>query len=121
MDSYLDPTEYKSGAIPVEELYDRLCEASRAIDGLTFNRIVAVGFEKLTPNQQGLIKRAVAKQADFCYQNAELIESPLNSYSISGVSMSFDRSKVMQLGGVTTTAEVYSLLLQTGLAYRGVI
>lgn len=47
------------------------------------------------------------------------MNSPLNSYSISGVSMSFDFSKIVTVGGVTTTSEVYDLLMQTGLCYRG--
>jgi hypothetical protein len=115
---YLSADEY-SGDIPESEVIRRLSQASRVIDSLTFNRIVRSGFENLTEFQQGIIKEAVALQADFAYQNAELIESPLSSYGISGVSMSFDKSKVLTVGGVTTTNEVYGLLLQTGLCYRG--
>lgn len=116
---YLNPDEY-SGDIPKEELESLLEYASRAVDSLTFNRIVAKGYENLTTFQQGLIKEAVRLHADFCYNNAELLESPLSSYSISGVSMSFDRSRVLQIGSVTTTSEVYGLLMQTGLCYRGI-
>ena len=118
--SYLSPREY-IGDIPEMEVMDRLYDASRVIDSLTYNRIVEAGFDNLTDFQKRIIKSAVKKQADFTFENAELIESPLNSYSISGVSMSFDKSKVRQIGGVVTTAEVYGLLLQTGLAYRGVM
>jgi hypothetical protein len=116
--AYLTPDEY-NGGIPEEEQESRLKQASRVVDSLTFNRIVSAGFENLTQFQQEIIKEAVALQADFAYQNAELLESPLSSYGISGVSMSFDRSKVLTIGGVTTTNEVYGLLLQTGLCYRG--
>jgi hypothetical protein len=116
--AYLTSEEY-SGDIPEEERDSRLEQASRVIDSLTFNRIVGAGFENLTEFQQETVKRAVSKQAEFAYSNAELLESPLSSYGISGVSMSFDRSKVLTIGGVTTTNEVYGLLMQTGLCYRG--
>lgn len=117
---YLSLDEY-SGSIPEDQREIRLKDACRAIDSLTFNRIVKKGFDELTEFQQSMIKEAVSKQADFAYSNAELLESPLSSYSISGVSMSFDRSKVLTVGGVTTTSEVYGLLMQTGLCYRGLM
>lgn len=116
---YLRTDEY-SGSIPPEELEKQLSDACRVIDSLTFNRIVAVGFDNLTEFQKDIIKEAVAKQADFVYDNAEILDCPLSSYGISGVSMSFDKSKVISIGGVTTTSEVYGMLMQTGLCYRGV-
>lgn len=115
---YLDPESYM-GSIPEDERKSRIESACRVVDSLTFNRINRAGFENLTQFQQGTIRLAVSKQAEFAYQNAELLESPLSSYGISGVSMSFDKSKVLTIGGVTTTNEVYGLLLQTGLCYRG--
>lgn len=117
---YLRPEEY-TGSIPAEELEARLKRACRDIDSLTFNRIVKAGFGNLTEFQQGLIKEAVQLHADFCYDNAELLDSPLSSYSISGVSMSFDPSKIKTVDGVTTSGEVYGLLMQTGLCYRGLM
>ena len=117
MSTYLPPEEY-SGAIPAEEVEARLQRACRDIDSLTFNRIVKAGFDNLTEFQQGLIKEAVQLHADFCYDNAELLDSPLASYAINGVSMSFDKSKIVTIGGVTTSSEVYGLLMQTGLCCR---
>lgn len=92
--------------------------AESDIDTLTFNRVTAMGFERLTDFQRERIKRSAALQVRFIADNAELLESPLSAYSISGVSMSFDRSKIVTVGGATTTAQVYGLLLQTGLCYR---
>lgn len=117
---YLKPDEY-SGNIPTEELEARLKRACRDIDSLTFNRIVKAGFDNLTEFQQGLIKEAVQLHTDFCHDNAELLDSPLSAYSINGVSMSFDKSRIVSEGGVTTSSEVYSLLMQTGLCYRGLV
>lgn len=124
--AYLTGLEYiahcKSGdGIPADELETRLAEACRDIDGLTFNRIAAKGFDALTEYQQDLIKEAVQLHADFCYENAELLESPLASYAINGVSMSFDRSKIVTVSDITTSSQVYNLLMQTGLCYRGLV
>ena len=116
---YLEPDEY-TGSIPADELENRLRNACRAVDGFTFNRIVKAGFENMTEFQQELIREAVRLHADFVHDNADLLESPLSSYSISGISMSFDRSKVMTVNGITTTNKVYGLLMQTGLCYRGI-
>lgn len=114
---YLEPSEYQ-GNIPVDQLENRLRRACRDIDSLTFNRIVEKGFENLTEFQQELVKEAVKLHADFCYENAELLDSPLASYAINGVSMSFDKSKIVTIGGVTTSSEAYGLLMQTGLCCR---
>ena len=120
MSTYLPPEEY-SGAISAEEVEARLKRACRDIDSLTFNRIVGAGFENLTEFQQDIIKEAVQLHAEFCYDNADLLDSPLAAYAINGVSMSFDKSKIVTIGGVTTSNEVYSLLMQTGLCYRGLM
>lgn len=115
---YLDPEKY-TGEIPAGQAEAFLVKACRAVDSLTFNRIQVKGFDNLTEYQQQIIREAVALHADFCYNNAELLESPLSSYSISGVSMSFDCTKVLRIGSVITTSEVYGLLMQTGLCFRG--
>ena len=104
---YLRPDEYK-GNIPADELEDRLKAACRDIDSLTFDRIVKQGFENLTQFQQKLIKEAVQLHADFCFENADLLDSP-------------HKSKVVTTAGVTTSSRVYNLLMQTGLCYRGLM
>lgn len=81
---YLEPDEYM-GSIPSGDLENRLRNACHAVDGFTFNRIVKAGFENLTEFQQELIKEAVRLHADFVHDNADLLESPLSAYSISGV------------------------------------
>ena len=93
--------------------------AESDVDTLTFNRITEKGFENLTDFQKDRIKHSMALQISFIHDNSELIDSPLSAYSISGVSMTFDKSKVITLCGVTTTNQVYNTLMQTGLCYRG--
>ena len=95
--------------------------AESDIDTLTFNRITAEGIDSFTDVQRERIKRSTAFQMKFIYDNSELLESPLSAYSISGVSMSFDKSKVVSLDGVITTHQVYNVLMQTGLCYRGLM
>ena len=96
--------------------------AESDIDTLTFNRITAEGIDSFTDFQRERIKRSTALQMKFIYaNNPQLLESPLSAYSISGVSMSFDKSKVVSLDGVITTRQVYNVLMQTGLCYRGLM
>lgn len=106
-----------------EELIDRyLVVASRNIDTLTFNRIVAKGFDKLTPFQQELIKEVCCLQAGFLYDNRDAIESILDSYSINGVSMKFGTGfNAAIVNGVPVQHTTYSLLMQTGLCWRGAV
>ena len=112
---YPDGDTLKPGAID-----DALDKASREVDALTFCRIVRCGFEGLTPFQQGLVRRAACAQAHFALVYGELLESPLASYGINGVSMGFKDGAVLDVGGVFTNHEVVGLLRQTGLTWRGV-
>lgn len=108
------------GTVPPEEQDAALDAASRDIDGLTFDRIVAAGFDRLTAFQQELVKRAVCEQAEFRSVYAELLASPFSSYSINGVAMQFDGKGIVERGGVKAPAHVMGLLRQTGLTFLGV-
>lgn len=100
------------------EITLKLETASVDIDSLTFNRIVACGFDALTPFQQEKVQNAVCRQAEFRFQNQELFETPITSYSINGVSVTFDKSRLVIVSGVTTSADIYSELKQSGLCVR---
>ena len=101
------------------ELEKALRQACRHIDSLTFNRIVAAGFDHLTAFQQETIKEVVCLQADFEYENADEINTILSSYSINGVSAQFGSSwNVFMEKGIAMKRDVYSLLMQTGLCCR---
>ena len=52
---YLSPDEY-IGEIPKDELVQRLSDAQRAVDGLTFNRIVKQGLIILRNFSKVLLK-----------------------------------------------------------------
>lgn len=106
--------------IPSESLDKYLKDASRNIDTLTFNRIIAKGFDNLTEFQQELVQEVCCKQAEFLYDNADAIASILDSYSINGVSMKFGSGfNVAIENGLPIQSTTLSLLQQTGLCWRG--
>ena len=120
---YVSKEEYKDSyngsVIPDGDLERVLRQASRHIDSLTFNRIVAAGFDHMTAFQQETIKEVVCLQADFEYENADEINTILSSYSINGVSAQFGSSwNVFMEKGIAMKRDVYSLLMQTGLCCR---
>jgi len=120
--AYVTPTEYADMGytdIPTDEILKELKDASRNIDTLTFNRIVAKGFDNLTNFQKEIIKECVCKQADFLYDNADAISSVFDTYSINSVTMKFGTGFSVELiEGVPVLTSVYSLLKQTGLCCR---
>lgn len=110
---------YKGSIIPENELDRALVRASRHIDSLTYNRIVGRGFSNLTAFQQDVIREVVCEQADFEYENADEINSILQSYSLNGASVQFGSSWNVFTGkGVAMKRDTYALLSQTGLCCR---
>lgn len=111
---------YKGTVISDEETINKYLEkASSHIDSLTFNRIVAKGFDNLTSFQQDIVKKSVCELADFEFENADVLESVLSSYSINGVSMSFgDGANVEVINGVAIPKQLYNYLGQTGLTCK---
>lgn len=107
--------KFPDSAMTDNQITSNLETASVDIDSLTFNRIVACGFDALTPWQKEKVQNAVCRQAEFRYQNPELFESAISSYSINGVSVTFDKSRLVIMSGVTTSADIYSELKQSGL------
>ena len=125
MTAYVTPQEYTTlgyDTIPAEDLERYLNDASRNVDTLTFNRIVARGFDRLTDFQQAIVQDVVCRQANFLYENADAIASILDSYSINSVSMTFGSGfNVSVAEGVPVQNTVYSILKQTGLCWRGAV
>ncbi len=108
------------GLLEVPDVERLLERASDQVDAACFGRIQQIGFAKLTQYQQDKIKKAVCLHAAFLQSYGQALNSPLESYGINGVSMSFASDRVVRQGGAVVSSEVYSLLLQTGLAQRGV-
>lgn len=120
---YVTPEYYKEtfkgSTVPAEDLEKALHQASRHVDSLTYNRIVGRGFSSLTEFQQEVIQEVICQQADFEYENAEVIDTVLSSYSINGTSMQFGQGwNVFTDKGVAMKRDVYAQLSQTGLCCR---
>lgn len=116
---YASPDDYErygEGLIPEDKLEKALLRASDQIDSLTYNRIVAAGFDRLTPFQQTNVKKAVCHQADFHFQYGDFLNMPVSGYSAGSVSLSF--KTVEGGGGIQTTDSVMNLLSATGLTSR---
>lgn len=111
--------EYK-GTIPEDKVQEQMDLASRHIDSLTFNRIIAKGYDNLTEFQKEILSRVCKAQAEFEYENEALINSVLSSYSLNGVSMGFDAQgwNVCVNNGIVMHRATYELLKQTGLCCR---
>lgn len=122
-ETYADAKYYKDkyggSTIPRKELAGRLRTASRHIDSLTYNRIVAGGISALTAFQQETVREACCRQADFEYENADMIDTVISSYSLNGASVQFGSTwNVMVSNGVAMKKDTYQLLMQTGLCCR---
>ena len=108
---------YKGNVIPEESLEKHLRLASRHIDIITYNRIQDI--ESLTEFQQNIVREACCEMAEFEYENAEILDSVLQSYSINGVSASFGNGwNVKIIDGIAVKADTYRYLCQTGLCCR---
>ena len=120
--AYATADDYEELGLPeyeYEEVERALKTASRHIDTLTFNRIVATGFANLTDFQKEIIREVACRQAAFEMENADMIATVLSSYSINGVSMQFgDSWNVVTQSGVAMQRDLYSMLQQTGLCVR---
>ena len=114
--SYVDEEYYNdfSGLI-TEKLDNKLEKATDQINSLTYNRIIGIGFDNLTPFQQDKIKKAICVHADFIEQYGSYIDMPLSGFSAGSVNVSFNAQKI---NGITTTQEVLNYLSQTGLTCR---
>lgn len=108
---------YGGKTIPTDDNMKKYLEkASREIDTMTFNRIVGIGFDNLTEFQQEIVQKVNCQLADFEYENQDLLNSVLSSYSINNVKMDFATNEnISKINGVIIPNDLYRLLEQTGL------
>lgn len=104
------------GASDAGAIVNEIKTVCEDINTLTFNRIT--DFFTLTEFQQKTLVRMCGRFLQFKRDNAELLGSVIRSYSVNGVSMSFDDATVKQINGVYVPGDVYALLRQTGLTCR---
>lgn len=105
--------------IPDEEIEQYLELAQEKIDSITYNRIVAIGFDNLTEFQKEKISKAICYQAEYIFQNGYNDENnrDVSSYSVLDISVSVDNSSdnktIAQKKNMSEIA--YDLVHKTGL------
>lgn len=111
--------EFSGVKLPDDEIEKYLKLAQEKIDSITFNRIVAIGFDNLTEFQKEKIKEAICYQAEYIFENGYNNENnrDISSYSVLDISVSKDNS-----GSNKTLAErnnmsemAYDYINKTGL------
>ncbi len=110
---------FNGNKLPDEEIEKYLKLAQEKIDSITYNRIVAVGFDNLTEFQKGKIKEAICYQAEYIYTNGYNSEDnrDIASYSVLDISVSIDNSNsnktIAQKNNMSEMA--YDYVHKTGL------
>lgn len=111
--------EFNGNILPEDEIEKYLKLAQEKIDSITFNRIVAIGFNNLTKFQQEKIRDAVCYQAEYIYTNGYNNENnrDVSSYTVLDISVSADNSNsnktIAQKENMSETA--YDYVHKTGL------
>lgn len=85
---------FNGNKLSKDEIEKYLKLAQEKIDSITFNRIVAIGFNNLTKFQQEKIGDAICYQAEYIYINGYNNEDnrDVSSYSVLDISVSVDNS-----------------------------
>lgn len=122
MQSYVEQSDYLKYYTVVPDNFEQLAnKASRIIDTLTYNRIVATGYENLTEFQRETITECCCEIVQFYDDNVDILDSVLNSYSINGVSMQFNTNlNICIKNGCVIRTNTYGRLMSTGLCYGGI-
>lgn len=113
--------EFKGSLLPNDSIDRYLQEASEKIDSITFNRIVKIGFDNLTPFQKEKIQRAVCYQAEYILENGYNNENKENitSYSVLDISVNVKDSNTKTIAEKECMSEMaYDLIHKTGLDSR---
>lgn len=114
---YATKDDYLKYYTVLPEDFDMLCRrASQIIDNLTYNRIVAVGFDSLTAYQKSVIIECCCEIIQFYDDNVDILDSVLSAYNINGVSMQWSTNKsVCVKNGCVLRTSTYDRLMSTGL------
>lgn len=117
-DYYIDT--FEGTLIPEDDVKKYLELAQEKIDSITFNRIVRIGFEKLTAFQQDKIKKAVCYEAEHIFNDGYNDEnSNVSSYNVLDISVNLkDNTKKTQADELNMSEIAYDLIKKTGLSNR---
>lgn len=96
-----------------------LIKAQDKVDELTYNRIVYIGFERLTEYQQKNIKKNMLKLAEY-YEELDKtgVEGNISSYTVLDISVTLDSEKNKEDYREGIPKSIYKDLMKTGLMTR---
>ena len=110
---------FKGKTIPDEDIEKYLELAQEKIDSITYNRIVAIGFDNLTEFQKEKISKAICYQAEYIFKNGYNDEDnrDISSYSVLDISVSVDNSSSNKTKAqkLNMSEMAYDLVHKTGL------
>ena len=110
---------FKGKTIPDEDIERYLELAQEKIDSITYNRIVAIGFDNLTEFQKEKISKAICYQAEYIFKNGYNDEDnrDISSYSVLDISVSVDNSNSNKTKAqkLNMSEIAYDLVHKTGL------
>lgn len=110
---------FKGKTIPDEDIEKYLELAQEKIDSITYNRIVAIGFDNLTEFQKEKISKAICYQAEYIFKNGYNDEDnrDISSYSVLDISVSVDNSNSNKTKAqkLNMSEIAYDLVQKTGL------
>ncbi len=123
MTLYADAAYYQNiyGGTKMTEdtvIESKLKEAQEKIDSITYNRIVGIGFDRLTEFQKEKVQTAMCVQADYMYDHGynDENDADISSYSVLDISVNVDRNNKDTVAKKNHMSErAYDLIKQTGL------
>ncbi len=122
-ETYITKDEYKKFwnlELVGEENTDferNLIFAKEKIDSVTLNRIVAMGFDKLTKFQQEKVKMAMYYQIAY-YEENGIEDDNVSSYSVLDISINVDKSTRSKAQRLKMSSFALDQLEKTGLCTR---
>lgn len=110
--------------LPLENVDRLLQEASEKIDSITYNRIVRIGFDKLTTFQKEKVQKAVCYQAEYILFNGfnDEEKETIESYNVLDISVNVknkDESEKTLAEKECMSEKAYDLISKTGLSSKG--
>lgn len=113
---------FEGNVLPDEDIKKYLELAQEKIDSITYNRIVAIGFENLTEFQKDKISKAICYQAEYIFRNGYNDEDnrDISSYSVLDISVSVNSSSESKtIAQKLNMSEIaYDYIHKTGLDGR---
>ena len=113
---------HRCGLLSDHDIEKYLELAQEKIDSITYNRIVAIGFDNLTEFQKEKISKAICYQADYIYENGYNDEEnrDVSSYSVLDISVNVDNSSENKTKAqkMNMSEIAYDYVHQTGLDGR---